>query len=247
VFPVAKRGGLNRWWTLPAAAVFVFVIATVTMFILRPPEQGFEAGPLLSPSPSPGVTIPSAVPSVTKPSTTKPKPTGCPPSSAMSDAVHVVVASYRVAVSQGSDQTSPSPSPSTSPTPTPSPSPSPTETSGPSISLVMTANPDGGSPGQQVTIQYLVRNTGTVTLFDVTVVDDRLGPFDPIPTLDPEQEFQVTRATTLDSKSSKYHATVTGEDDQGNVVAFDEASVGLTVVLHGQVQPPPKVLGVTGC
>lgn len=251
IVPTPKVGRLSRWLAMPIAASLVLVIASATMYFLKPPEKGIEAGPLISPSPS--VSIPSvgASPKATK----KPKPNECPQAFSVVSR-YFAAASSRIN-SRALEQASPSPTPSgsesptPSPTPTdPSPSPSPTEPSGAAMTLTMAADPNEGPPGTAVTITYTVKNTGEVLLFSIAVTDDRLGPHEePIPSLEPGKDFTFTHPTTLGNQTVIHHGTAKGFDREGNEIASASADAALypVKVLGGQVHPPPVVLGKTGC
>jgi uncharacterized repeat protein (TIGR01451 family) len=106
----------------------------------------------------------------------------------------------------------------------------------PSISIVKTANPISGAPGDTVTYTFVVKNTSTdTTLFNIVVTDDKLGPINPnnpIPSLAPGQSVTLTKTTTLPGTAGALTnvGTATGTDVGGKTVtAHDNATV--TVVL----------------
>ena len=113
----------------------------------------------------------------------------------------------------------------------------------PAISIVKTANPTSGQPGDPVTYTYKVTNTGDTTLYNVIVTDDKLGAINadhPIVSLAPGQVVILTKKTTLPKTAGLLTnvGTVTGHDVLGKTVsAHDNATV--TVVL-------PVILVKTG-
>ena len=103
----------------------------------------------------------------------------------------------------------------------------------PSISIVKTANPISGGPGDPVTYTYVVKNTSKdTTLYNVTVTDDKLGAIGTIPVLLPGQSVTLTKTTKLPSTAGLLTnvGTATGADHLGKKVsAHDDATV--TIVL----------------
>jgi uncharacterized repeat protein (TIGR01451 family) len=104
----------------------------------------------------------------------------------------------------------------------------------PSISIVKTANPISGAPGDTVTYTYVVKNTGDTTLFNITVVDDKIVPstIGTIAQLAPGQSVTLTKTTTLPGTAGALTnvGTASGTDVLGKTVsAHDNATV--TVVL----------------
>lgn len=72
--------------------------------------------------------------------------------------------------------------------------------------------------------QWVVTNTGTVTLTNVTLVDSDFGPITiPTTTLAPDETFTVQLTGTFAPNDHCNTATVTGTGDQGNVSAADFA------------------------
>ncbi|TMK83105.1 MAG: DUF11 domain-containing protein [Actinobacteria bacterium] len=103
----------------------------------------------------------------------------------------------------------------------------------PSISIVKTANPISGGPGDPVTYTYVVKNTSSdTTLYNVTVTDDKLGFIGTIAVLAPGQSVTLHKSTTLPTTAGALTnvGTATGADRLGKKVsAHDDAVV--TVVL----------------
>src|SRR5262249_17821288 len=68
----------------------------------------------------------------------------------------------------------------------------------PAIAIDKTADPTSvAGPSGRVTYSYKVTNTGDVTLHDVTVTDDILGPIGTIPQLTPGQSVTLTTTVTV--------------------------------------------------
>ena len=103
----------------------------------------------------------------------------------------------------------------------------------PSISIVKTANPLSGGPGDPVTYTYVVKNTSSdTTLYNVLVTDDKLGTIGTIAVLAPGQSVTLHKSTTLPSTAGALTnvGTANGADILGkHVSAHDNATV--TVVL----------------
>jgi len=103
----------------------------------------------------------------------------------------------------------------------------------PSISIVKTANPLSGGPGDPVTYTYVVKNTSSdTTLYNVVVTDDKLGNIGTIAVLNPGQSVTLHKSTTLPTTAGALTnvGTATGHDILNkNVSAHDNATV--TVVL----------------
>jgi len=118
----------------------------------------------------------------------------------------------------------------------------------PSISIVKTANPTSGAPGDTVTYTFVVKNTSTdTTLFNITVVDDKLGVINatPIASLAPGQSVTLTKTTTLPNAGGALTnvGTATGADVLGKKVsAHDNATV--TVVLAVLVKTGTNSSGI---
>lgn len=103
----------------------------------------------------------------------------------------------------------------------------------PSISIVKTANPISGGPGDPVTYTYVIKNTSSdTTLYSVVVTDDKLGLIGTIPVLNPGQSVTLHKSTTLPTVAGALTnvGTATGADVLGKKVsAHDNATV--TIVL----------------
>ncbi|MGK2949797.1 MAG: DUF7507 domain-containing protein, partial [Acidimicrobiales bacterium] len=120
----------------------------------------------------------------------------------------------------------------------------------PDIEVVKTVDDETPDVGQTVTFTYVVTNTGDTTLFDVTVVDDQLGPVGTIAELEPGGSATLTMTMLVEADSPTLNiATATGEDVLGLEVTDDDDAV-ITIVL-GSVTPPsptpaPTALPRTG-
>lgn len=97
----------------------------------------------------------------------------------------------------------------------------------PAIEVVKTASPDEiDGTSAEVTYTYEVTNTGDVTLTDVTVVDDVLGPIGTIPSLAPEETVVLTKTVTMTSDGPLRNvATATGTDPLERDVSDDDDAV----------------------
>ena len=101
-----------------------------------------------------------------------------------------------------------------------------------SISIVKTANPISGGPGDPVTYTYVVKNTGQVDLINVSVDDDKLGHVGTIASLTVGQSKTLTFKTTMPNRAGALTniGTATGHDRFGRTAtAHDNATI--TVVL----------------
>jgi uncharacterized repeat protein (TIGR01451 family) len=121
----------------------------------------------------------------------------------------------------------------------------------PAIRIVKTANPLSISPGETVTYTYRVTNIGDVTLYDVSVDDDKLGHICDIAQLD-VGETQTCRkdftATDGNLGPLKNVAVAAGEDETGYPVSDDDKA-SIDVVLGTVVTPtttPPSGTAFTG-
>lgn len=111
----------------------------------------------------------------------------------------------------------------------------------PALSVVKTANPVSGTPGDSVTFTYVTTNTGDTDLTNVTVDDDVLGGVAVIPTLAKGASNTVTKTMTLTATSPLVNvATATGTDPTGfRVSASDDARISIVL---GEVLVAPAVL-----
>jgi hypothetical protein len=106
-----------------------------------------------------------------------------------------------------------------------------------SIKVVKTANPTDAAPGDTVTYTYVVTNTGQVTLHDITLDDDKLGPITLDTTTLAPGESTTAHATHVvtqadaDAGSIVNVATATGTSPLGDKVTDkDNATVTVTPV-----------------
>lgn len=107
------------------------------------------------------------------------------------------------------------------------------------LSIVKTASPLSGVPGDSVTYTYVVTNTGEVELLNIVVTDDKLGDIGTIASLAPGASATLTKTTTLPDEAGLLTnvATATGTDRFGRTAtATDDATV--TVVLPTRVVRP---------
>lgn len=100
----------------------------------------------------------------------------------------------------------------------------------PSITIVKTANPVSGAPGDPVTYTYVVTNDGDTTLFNISVDDDKLGHIGDIASLAAGVSATLQRATTLGSAGVTNIGTVKGTDVLGaSVTDSDDATVSVVL------------------
>ncbi|MDP2181155.1 MAG: hypothetical protein Q8K99_01105, partial [Actinomycetota bacterium] len=100
------------------------------------------------------------------------------------------------------------------------------------IDLVKTANADsiaGVLRGTEVTYFFTVTNTGEVTLFDVDVVDDKIGLIGTIPVLEPGDSETLSGTNVLMGDTTNV-ATATGTDKYERMVS-DTSLVTIPVFL----------------
>jgi len=111
----------------------------------------------------------------------------------------------------------------------------------PAIRIVKTANPTSISPGETVTYTYKVTNVGDVTLYHVTVDDDKLGHICEFQQLDVGETKTCTKDFIAGSDNLgplKNVATAQGTDETGYPVK-DTDDAQIDVVLGTTVTPPP--------
>lgn len=115
----------------------------------------------------------------------------------------------------------------------------------PAIQVVKTVDDATPDVGQTVTFTYVVTNTGDTTLFNVTVVDDRLGAIGTIPELAAGASATLTKTMVVAADSPTLNiATATGADVLGKKVTDDDPET-ITIVLP-EVIVRPAVLPRTG-
>jgi hypothetical protein len=121
----------------------------------------------------------------------------------------------------------------------------------PAIKIVKSANPLSIGPGETVTYTYKVTNVGDVTLYNVSVDDDKLGHICDIPQLAVDETQTCTKdftAGTTNLGPLKNIAVVQGEDETGFPVR-DSDTAQIDVVLGTTVTPtttPPNGTAFTG-
>jgi LPXTG-motif cell wall-anchored protein len=96
------------------------------------------------------------------------------------------------------------------------------------ISIVKTANPTSGGPGDPVTYTYVVKNTGQVDLINVAVDDDKLGHVGTIASLKVGESKTLTFNTHLPNAAGLLTnvGTAVGHDRFGRTAkATDNATV----------------------
>jgi uncharacterized repeat protein (TIGR01451 family) len=111
----------------------------------------------------------------------------------------------------------------------------------PAIRIVKTANPLSIGPGETVTYTYRVTNVGDVTLYDVTVDDDKLGHVCDIPQLDVGETRTCSKEFTAGRDNLgpiRNVAVAEGTDETGYPVRDDDTA-SIDVVLGTTVTPPP--------
>ena len=102
------------------------------------------------------------------------------------------------------------------------------------VAIAKTVDPASGNPGDHVTYTYVVANTGTADVTDLTVDDDQLGQVGTAPSLAPGDEVTFHTRARLPAQGDTVVnvATVSATtDDAGRCSAKDEAVV--TIVSAG--------------
>jgi hypothetical protein len=118
----------------------------------------------------------------------------------------------------------------------------------PAIAIVKTADPLSISPGETVTYTYEVTNTGDVTLFDVSVDDNKLGNVCHIDELAVDETRTCTKTFTAGDRNLgplRNVAEAQGEDETGYPVK-DRDDAQVDVVLGTTVTPPPTTTPPSG-
>lgn len=108
----------------------------------------------------------------------------------------------------------------------------------PAIQVVKTVDNATPGVGQTVTFTYVVTNTGDTTLFNVTVVDDQLGPIGTVAELAAGASSTLTKTMVVAADSpTRNVATATGADVLGKTVTDDDPET-ITVVLGAVIERP---------
>jgi len=117
----------------------------------------------------------------------------------------------------------------------------------PGISIVKTANPVSGDPGDTVTYTYVVKNTGDTTLFNVSVDDDVIGHIGDIAKLEPGETVTLTKDFVLPAGDPEVTnvGTATGTDVLGTKVS-DNDDAFVTIVKAENPPPAPPPTAFTG-
>lgn len=116
----------------------------------------------------------------------------------------------------------------------------------PAIQVVKTVDDATPGVGQTVTFTYVVTNTGDTTLFDVAVVDDKLGPIGTIAELAAGASATLTKTMVVAADSPTLNiATATGADVLGKTVTDDDPET-ITIVLGEVIERAPAQLPRTG-
>ena len=97
---------------------------------------------------------------------------------------------------------------------------------------------EGVEKGTTVKYTYVVTNTGDVTLFNVTVVDDPHGDIGTIESLAPQESVTLTKSVALTETTTNV-VTATGTDSRGNQVSDTDE---LTVEVYLPFTPPDIAL-----
>jgi len=103
----------------------------------------------------------------------------------------------------------------------------------PAIEVTKSADKTTASPGDTITYTYTITNTDNVTISNISLEDDKLGPISDNITLAPGENVTATATYTvsegdLEQGSIVNTATATGTDPDGKTVtANDTATVGL--------------------
>jgi hypothetical protein len=121
--------------------------------------------------------------------------------------------------------------------------------SNPAIQIVKTVAPISGSPGDPVTYTFVVTNIGDVTLFEITVDDDKLGHICDIAELGVGDSAECTKGATLGTTGVRNVAIARGHDSLGRFVQDDDDAVVSVVAPARFERPPPAapaILPVTG-
>jgi uncharacterized repeat protein (TIGR01451 family) len=98
----------------------------------------------------------------------------------------------------------------------------------PALAVRVTPDPISGSPGEEITYRFVVRNVGDTAIVDIDVVDDRFGDVGRVSRLAPGHAttFSVKRQLRPDDVWVVDEATASGSDATGRrVTAGDRASV----------------------
>ena len=112
-----------------------------------------------------------------------------------------------------------------------------TDASNPGISILKTVDEEVVPIGTTVTFTYVVTNTGDVTLFDIVVTDDIMGPIGVIPSLDPGDDATLTKDFVVGDEIVTNVGTAVGHDVLGREVS---ASDDATVAPIAGAGPPPN-------
>jgi uncharacterized repeat protein (TIGR01451 family)/LPXTG-motif cell wall-anchored protein len=112
----------------------------------------------------------------------------------------------------------------------------------PAITLDKSVSTPFGEPGDVVMYSYLVKNTGEVALYDITVTDDILGPIGTIPVLQPGYAFTLFKEFVLPEAAEPIVnvAVAAGCDEDNHCVQDDDTEVVTVVLGKRERNPEPK-------
>jgi uncharacterized repeat protein (TIGR01451 family) len=113
-----------------------------------------------------------------------------------------------------------------------------TDVSNPAILIVKTVSDEVVPVGTTVTYTYVVTNIGDVTLFDITVIDDIMGPIGVIARLDPGESETLTKDFVVGDEPVLNVAVAEGHDILGRVVRDDDDA--FVTPIAGANPPPPN-------
>jgi uncharacterized repeat protein (TIGR01451 family) len=116
----------------------------------------------------------------------------------------------------------------------------------PAISIVKTVSEETVAVGDTVTFTFVVKNTGDVTLFDITVDDDVLGHIGDIAVLEPGESETLTADFVVTGEEPITNIAIArGHDVLGRVVEASDTAV-VTPILPTVVTTPPPTTPFTG-
>jgi len=113
----------------------------------------------------------------------------------------------------------------------------------PAIQIEKTVSDDLVLVGTTVTYTYVVKNIGEVTLYNITVVDDILGPIGEIAVLEPDQEVTLTKDFVVSDEPVRNVAIADGEDEFGNHVSDTDDAFVSPFAASNPPNPPTPFTG----
>lgn len=114
----------------------------------------------------------------------------------------------------------------------------------PSLSLVKTVDTPCAQAGQTVTYRFEVKNTGSLTIDNIVVIDDKLGTIGTVPSLAPGASLTLSANTVLQQTTTN---TAHAEGSAGPVTATADSGAVTVQVYHPGIDVSLSVSPAKAC